>query len=175
MWIAAAALWVTLPGFGADVVAWGSTVNGIRLGISFGSASSELELRVFLKNVGSAAQEILIGSQVGTGIAVDLKFIATAPDGKEREGFEINSFTPLAGLVLPAVIRLEPGATHELHFPLKNIICIEKPGDVTFATLVRQRSSLRVSLETDDKSARWAGLSSPWIGKVVSGELSPLK
>ena len=174
-WIAAAALSVVLPAFGADAITWGSTSNGIRLGISFGPISSEPELRVFIQNVSSTTQEILIGHQVGKGIAVALKFIATARDGKEREGFEINSFTPISGLVLPAVIRLGPGATHELRFPLKKIICIERPGDVTFETLVAQRSSVRVSLETDDKSAKWAGLSSPWIGKMTSGELSPIR
>src|ERR1700730_11262375 len=92
IWIAAAALATVLPSFGADVVTWGSTGNGIRLGISFGPVSSEPELRIFIQNVGSTTQEILIGSQVGKGTAVDLKFIATAQDGNEREGFEINSF-----------------------------------------------------------------------------------
>jgi hypothetical protein len=172
--IAAAGLAVVLPAFGEDAVTWGPTGNGIRLGISFGPVSSEPELRIFIQNVGSTTQEILIGSQVGNGTAVDLKFVATAQDGKEREGFEINSFIPIAGLVLPAVIRLVPGATHELRFPLKKIICVERPGDVTFEALVQQRSSVRVSLETDARSARWAGLSSPWIGKVTSGELSPM-
>lgn len=156
----------------ADLIAWGAAVNGMRLGISFGSASPELELRIFIQNVGSATQEILIGRQVGKGTALDLRFLATAPDGKEREGFEINSFTPVAGLVLPAVIRLGPNATHELRFLLKKIICIERPGDITFDALVKQRSSVRVSLETDDGSTKWAGLSSPWIGRAVSGELS---
>jgi hypothetical protein len=175
IWIAATALAVVLPAFGADAVTWGSTGNGIRLGISSGPVSSEPELRIFIQNVGSTTLEIRIGSQVGKGTAVDLKFIARAQDGKEREGFEINSFTPIAGLVPPAVIRLGPGATHELRFPLKKIICIDRPGDVTFEALVEQRSSVRVSLETDDKSAKWAGLSSPWIGKVTSGELSPIR
>jgi hypothetical protein len=168
-----ATLTLMLPAFGADLIKWGSTSNGIRLGISFGPVSSEPELRVFIQNVGSTTQEILIGRQVGKGTAVDLKFLATAPDGKEQEGFEINSFTPIAGLVLPAVIRLGPGAIHESRFPLKKIICVEKPGDVTFEGLVDQRSSVRVSLETDDKSAKWAGVSSPWIGKVTSGQLLP--
>jgi hypothetical protein len=173
--VAATLTAVALPGLCADVVAWGPTVNRVRLGISFGPASSELELRVFLENLGKMTQQILIGGQVGKGTAVNFKFIATTPDGKRREGFEINSFTPIAALVVPAVIRLDPGATYELHFPLKNIICVEKPGDVTFEALVKQRSSIRISLETDHKDAKWAGISSPWIGKVDSGELSPLK
>ena len=148
----------------------------MRLGISFGLASSQPELRIFLQNTGSATQEILSGRHAGKDTAVDLKFIATTPDGKEREGFEINSFTPVEGLVeLPAVIRLGPGATHELHFLLDKIICIEKQGDVTFEALWKQRSSVRVSLETNDKSVKWAGLSSPWTGNVASGELSPIR
>jgi hypothetical protein len=173
VWVATAALTLALPGSAADSVAWGPAVNGLRMGVSFGVASSRPELHTFLQNVGETTREVLIGREWGRGTGLDLRFIATAPDGKEREGFEIYSFTPIAGLVLPAVVRLESGATHEWIIPLHQIICTEGPGNVTFEALVKQRSSLHVFLETDDKSASWARLASPWIGKVVSGELSP--
>src|SRR5580698_5715946 len=100
---------ISLPVSAADSVAWGSTINGMRLGIDFSSASPEPELRVFLRNAGLATREVLIGHQTGKGLAVNLQFTAKAPDGKEREGFEINSFTPIAGLILPSVLRLDPG------------------------------------------------------------------
>jgi hypothetical protein len=161
------------PSFGADIVAWGSAVNGVQLGISFDPATPKSELRVFLRNSGAARVEVLIGHLVGKGTSFSFRFLATAPDGKQREGFEINNFTPIAGLVLPAVVRLDPGGMHELRIPLKKIICIERPGDITFETLVKQRYSLHVSLETDDRGAKWAELSHPWIGKLTSGELGP--
>ena len=159
MWIAASTLTLALSSFGADEIAWGSTVKGMRLGIGFGPASFEPELRVLFDNFSPEAHEVLFGHYVGTGIAVDFRFIATSPDGKKHEGFEVNSFKPIAGLVLPAVERLAPGDTHEWRFPLKNIICTE-PGDLTFDALVKQRSSLRVSLETGGT-------------RTVSGEVPP--
>jgi hypothetical protein len=172
-WIAAATLALALPNLGAGEIAWGPAVNGMRLGIGFGPASSEAELRVSLNNAGPAKQEILVGRQMGKGTAVDFRFIATSPDGKKHEGFEINSFTPVAGLVLPAIERLAAGDTHQWHFPLKNVIGIEAAGDLRFDALVKQGSSIRVSLETDEPSAKWAGLPSAWIGKLISSELPP--
>jgi hypothetical protein len=164
VWIAVAALTLALPGSAVDSVSWGSPVKGLRLGISLAP-----ELHVFLENVGSSRQDFVIGH----GSSVDLRFIATSPDGKEREGYEIHSFIPDGGLVLPVVVRLDPGARHELSCPLQKIICIEKPGDVTFEALAKQGASIHVFFETDEKTAAWAGLSSPlsstWIGKVISG------
>ena len=175
VWIAAAVLAVAQFSFGADVVAWGSAVNGVRLGVGFDPAPSEPGLRVLLQNVGASTLDILVGHQTGKGTAVVFKFIATAPDGNEHEGFDINSFTPIAGLLVPAVVRLDPGVIHEMHLALKKIICVEKPGDITFETLMKQRYTVHVSLEVDDKSVRWAGLLHPWIGKAMSGALLPPK
>ena len=111
VWIAAAALAIVRPSLGADVVAWGSAVNGVRLGIDFDPASSEPVLRVFLRNTGDTPVEILIGRQTGKGTAVDFKFTAVAPDGKVREGFEINTFTPIAGLLCPQWFNLVQGVS----------------------------------------------------------------
>jgi len=179
MWIAASALVMVDPGFAADVLSWGSAVNGVRLGISLAPAPSDPELHLFFQNVGAAGVDILIGRLVGKGTAVDFRFIATAPDGKEHECFEMNSFTPLAALTLPVVVHLPPGGTHESHFTLNRVFCIEKPGDITFEKLLlKQRCSVHVSLETvsmgtDEKDLQWFGVAHPWIGKVISGELAP--
>jgi len=166
--MALAALTLALPGSAADSIAWGTPVKGLRLGISLTP-----ELHILLENVGPSRQEFVIGHEWGRGSSVDLRFFATARDGKEREGYEISSFTPIAGLVLPVIVRLDPGAIHELSFPLHQIICIQKPDDVTFEALAKQGASLHVFLETDEKTAAWAGLSSAlsstWIGKVISG------
>lgn len=165
---------LTVNGLGAaDGVVWGRPDNSIRLGIGFGPDSTQPELRVVLQNIGSTAQYVRIGHQVGTQTAVDLKFLATTPEGKTFEGFEINSFTPVAGLVLPVMIKLEPGATHEWRFPMKNIICVQKPGNVTFDALVNMRSSIRVSLEAYEGPG--GNESVRWLGKVASGRLSPVE
>src|SRR6266700_6063928 len=82
-------------GFGADTVAWGSSVNGLRLGIAFGADPSKPTLRILLQNVGSAVQDVLIGYETGRGLSYVMKFIATAPDENKREGFHKGVFTPV--------------------------------------------------------------------------------
>lgn len=171
--IAVAALALAHPGMGADGLAWGSAVQGMRLGIGYGSSPAKPELRVLLQNTGAAPLDVSIGNYVGKGTAVDFKFIATLPDGKRLEGFEINSFTPIAGLTLPAIFRIDAGAIHEFRFPLENIICIVRPFDVTFEKLVKRRASVQVTLEADATSAGWTGVPHVWIGKAASGRLGP--
>src|SRR2546426_3903028 len=100
------ALALVPSGFGADAVAWGPTVNGLRLGAAFGSDPSKPTLRVLLHNVGSEFQEVVIGHEAGGSVYDSLKFVATAPDENKREGFHRSVFTPIAGLVLPFSLRL---------------------------------------------------------------------
>ncbi len=169
----AAALAMSIAAFGADQIAWGPAVNDLRLGTSFGPSSPEPELRVLLQNTGSRTLEVLTGAEAGKGTTTNFKFIAVAPDGKERECFNADNLRSMAGLVLPAATRLEPGATHERRFPLNKIVCVENRSDITYDRLAKRGYSLRVSLEGDAKAAQWARLSQAWIGKVVSVDLAP--
>ncbi|HZV07169.1 MAG TPA: hypothetical protein VE999_18955 [Gemmataceae bacterium] len=169
----AAALGMSIAAFGADQIAWGPAVNDVRLGVSFGRSSPEPEVRVLLKNTGSRMLEILTGAEAGKGTTTNFKFIAVAPDGKERECFHVDNLTSMAGLVLPVAARLEPGAIHERRFPLNKIVCVENRSDITFDRLLKRGYSLRVSLEGDAKAAQSARLSQAWIGKVVSVDLAP--
>ncbi len=157
-----------------DSTTWGQIVNGMRLGISYDQTSTDLVLRIFFQNVSPVEKEILIGNEVAPGTQLCLNFYATGPAGKELQGFELNDFS-ISSLYLPAVVRLDHSGTHALRVPLNRIICPERPGNLTFDDLVKQGFTVRVSLEMDSGKARWARLSSPWIGKMDSGELSPPK
>ncbi len=160
------------PAFCADAVLWGSADHGLRLGIDFGADASKPELRVTLRNVGSEPVKVLIGADVGSGISLALRFFGLAPNGTAREGFERNSFTPMAGLMVPIAITLQPAETHELHIPLREILLIDKTQN-TFEDLLSQRFSFEVSLDSAN-----IGLMCPseppacWIGKVISGRLT---
>jgi hypothetical protein len=123
-----------------------------------------------------------------------MKFIATAPDGKEREGSHTIS-SAVGGFVGPLSVRLNAGESHELQFPLKDISYVS-PTIVTLDALVQQGYSVRVRFEVKQGSADWAKLShcrptsfsgyigqvcqcdlriciwDPWIGTVSSAELS---
>jgi hypothetical protein len=168
----AAALAISIAAFGANQIAWGPAVNGLRLGTSFGPSSPEPELRVLLQNTGSRALEVLTGAEVGKGTTTNFRFISVAPDGRERECFNVDNLTSMAGLVLPLATRLEPGAIHERRFPLNKIVCVENRSDITFDHLLKRGYSLRVSLEGDAKAAQWARLSQAWLGKIVSTDLA---
>ena len=99
-----------------DRVAWGSAVDGLRIGAALGSDPLKPTLRVLFQNVGSAGQYVTIGAETGNGPIYYMKFIATAPDGMEREGVHVSGFGTIAGVVLPLSIWLNTGGTHELEF-----------------------------------------------------------
>jgi hypothetical protein len=175
--VATAIALIFMPsGFGADTVAWDSSVNGLRLGIAFGSDPFKPTLRILLQNVGSDCEEVLVGYKAGSPIYDSLKFTAMAPDGNKRGSFHKSVFTPIAGLVLPFSVRLNAGALHELEFPLTEIIYPSRT-TATLESLVKQGYSVRVQFEADRRSAEWASLDSrlshAWIGSVSSAEISP--
>jgi hypothetical protein len=130
-------------------------------------------LRIAFQNVGPAVQDVLIGAETGRGPIYDMKFIATAPDGKEREGLHISAFSAIGGFVGPLSVRLNAGESHELQFPLKDIL-YTLPTTIRLDALVRQGYSVRVRFEVKQASA-WAKLLYPWVGTVTSGELSPAR
>jgi hypothetical protein len=105
-----------------------------------------------------------------------MKFIATAPNGMEREGVYVSGFPGVAGVLAPLSVRLDPGETHELEVPLTNIFYISAM-TVRLDALVKQGYSVRVRLEAKQASADrarhdWARLSHFWIGTVSSAEVS---
>ncbi|MGH9666235.1 MAG: hypothetical protein ACRD9L_17550 [Bryobacteraceae bacterium] len=160
----------------ADSIVWGPAVGGMRLGIDFAPAStSGPVVRVSLQNAGPAAQDLILGYGVGKATAYNLTFLAAAPDGKLHKGFDAAAFIPVAGLVLPVLVHLESGATREFPFPLHNIICIEKPGDIRMDTLVKQGNSLRAVFEGSRGMSLSTQPAAPrlWTGKLTSGELAP--
>ena len=154
-----------------DGVAWGSTVNGFRIGAAFGSDPSKPTLRVLFQNVGFGVKDVLIGIRTGDGPSYYMKFIAATPDRKEREGLHVSAFAIFAGVVVPLSVRLNTGDTHELEFALKDII-YESGTTVRLDALVKQGYSVRVRFEAKKAAADWAKLSFPWIGTVSSAEVS---
>ena len=110
-------------------------------------------IRVVFQNAGSVVQDVLLGFD-GGGLGYHMKFIATAPDGKEREGSHTIS-SAVGSFVGPLSVRLNAGESHELQFPLKDIIYVS-PTIVTLDALVKQGYSVRVRFEVKQASADWA-------------------
>jgi hypothetical protein len=163
--VVAIALAVIPSTSGADSIAWGTPVNGVRLGASFGSDPAKPTLRIAFQNVGPIPQELVLGHEAGGKVYDSLKFIATAPDGKQQELVHrsLYIYGAVAGLILPFSVWVNTCATHELEFPLKDIMYASRT-TVTLDMLVEQRYSVRVRFE-----------SKPWIGTVSSGGVSPAR
>ena len=170
--ITAFALALVPSGLGAESVAWGSEVNGLRLGVAFGSDSSKPTLRVVFENVSSDFEEVLVGHRAGSPIYDSLNFTATALDEKKRVGLHKSVFTPTAGLVLPFFVLLGAGETHELEFPLTDIIYASGT-TATLEMLVKQGYSVRVQFVVDQRTADSADLSRPWIGLLSTAKILP--
>jgi hypothetical protein len=170
--ISGVALLLVPSGFGADTVAWGSPVDGLRLGIAYGSDASKRTLRVLWQNVGSEFQDVVVGHETGGPIYDSLKFIATAPDGNRLELIHRSLYTAIAGLILPFSVGLNPGELHKLEFPLNDIIYASRTTE-TLDALVKQGWSVRVRFEVTKTDVIWAELSHGWIGMASSPEISP--
>ena len=128
-------------------IAWGSTVNGLRLGVAFGSGAAKPTLRVVLENVGPEVRDVFIGYENGRGPVYSLKFVANVRGGKVREGSDIAMFFPVEGLVQPVALRLDAGAKHEIVFPLENIIYSSRTD--TLETLVKNGYRVLVLFEAN--------------------------
>jgi hypothetical protein len=150
----------------------GSPVDGLRLGIAYGSDASKLTLRVSLQNVGSEFRDVVIGHQAGGPIYDSLKFIVATPDGKRLELLHRSLYTAIAGLILPFSVGLTAGTTHKMEFPLADIIYASRT-TVTLDALMKQGYSVRVRFEVTKADASWAGLLRPWIGTLSSAEVLP--
>jgi hypothetical protein len=158
--------------FCADALTWGTAVNGLRLGIGSDAGAPDLTLRIAIQNTGDKSVDVLIGHEIGKGTVYDVRFFATSPDGKEREVYDLRSFTAVGGLILPVVIKLDPGETKEYAFVAKKIIAIERAADITLETLLAQGFSVRASLEVGDSRQLGSGITErSWLGKVASPAL----
>lgn len=169
--LTAIALAVVPPVFAADSIAWGSAVNGIRLGAAFGSDPSKPTIRIVFQNVSGQDQDVLLGYQNGNNPAYNLKFIAKAPDGKLREGHELAVYYPVEGLVQPVSLVLSSVRQYEIAFPLKNVIYSSRTN--TLENLLKDGYSVRVLFEAHKGEPPLGGmLPHRWVGKVESAEIS---
>ena len=156
--------------FEADSLSWGPSHEGLRMGIGLAQASSESVLRIVVENIGPTKRDLLLGGMTGNGPMRNLQFTGTAPDGTECEVLNLADAGPVAGLVLPLIAHLAPGATYEILLPLRKLIYVKDRTDITLETLLAKGYSVRASLEVDAQGAQWAGIPAPWFGKLISGE-----
>jgi hypothetical protein len=142
------------------------------------AVSSTGELRLAFQNAGSADIDVLLGGRTGIGPMYAMKFTVTDPSGNEHNLGYFGGANFVGGYIEPILVRLAPGETYDLLFPLNKFVCVLNRKDVTLDTLLQKRYSLRASLEVNAESARWCmanaawrGRMQVWTGKTASGEL----
>jgi hypothetical protein len=122
------------------------------------------------QNVSGQDQDVLIGYQLGRNTAYNLKFIAKAPDGKLREGYELAAGPTIRfeGLVKPVSLALSSARKYEIAFALKNIVYSSQTD--TLEGLLKAGYTVRVSFEAGEGEPSLGGtLPHRWVGKVESG------
>ncbi len=151
----------TSAAFAAEPIFWGAPVNGLRLGIAFVHGASQPAVRVVLQNLGPDAQKVPVGWDQRGGSAYNIEFTAARARGNKCQVFDrkVLSLPPSPGFVVPVIARIEPGATHELLFPLKQLLCVENRKDVTLDVLWNRNYSLKATLEVDGTGVTSGSLS----------------
>jgi hypothetical protein len=144
---------------GADEIRWGEAERGLQVGIVTRS-TPQLEVHVLVKNVGPEERTVAIGYESPGGPIYDVNFTLEIPEGPERHVFDSDALKNLpTGLPMSRVVRLEPGAIHDLSFPLQRLICVIDGQDVGLSTLLQRGYSVRASLDLEGATVRSSDLS----------------
>ncbi|MGH9608549.1 MAG: hypothetical protein ACRD34_02650, partial [Bryobacteraceae bacterium] len=150
--------------------------NGLSLSAALDHLSPHKDLRVQLKNMSATALDVYVGAIEGIK-EYNFRFTATAPNGKQHELFNLNGKQVVAGLLVPIVIRLAPGASRTFVFHLHDLGYFRTGGPVRLGTLLQKGDSIQVSFrvrQRDLETAQMGGLHSPvhlWTGRVRSSQI----
>jgi hypothetical protein len=162
--------------FAADPITWGAADGGLRLGLGTEPSRANGNLRVALDNVGSTDLSVLVAMKLGEGVCYLFQFSAVAADGRHLPIADWGPHScPLsAGLVLPEVIRLTPGATREFAFTRRHLLYMSSGAETTLDSLLRQGYALSASLVVRQRNldgAVMGGIPRPTTGRLWTGRL----
>ncbi|MGH9647116.1 MAG: hypothetical protein ACRD4E_09900 [Bryobacteraceae bacterium] len=99
----------------ADEIAWGTPVDGFRLGVAVDRTATPPVLRVLIENTTAKARNVMVNWKPGTRM-YPVTVYATSADGKQQYPMldSVWGMMPIFGSPSSSVIaRLEPGATYE--------------------------------------------------------------
>ncbi len=156
-----------VPGMAAAASpVWSDAHDGIaiRLELDLTGAGA---VRVLLRNTGQLKQNVLLGD--GHPSYYSLHFEASGPNGSRCEFADVGQFVPMAGLIVPLVARIEPGAVFEARISLHDLICTQPP-DYRMDEILRMGFTLKVALDVGAETAAWSGSANEqrWLGRVES-------
>jgi hypothetical protein len=113
----------------------------------------------------------------GKGVCYLFQFSAVAVDGTRLplSDFGPDSCPPSAGLLLPEIIRLAPGAAREFAFVDRHLVYVDSGTETTLGRLLRQGYTLSASLgvrQKDLDGAVMGRISRPTTGVLWAGRLT---
>jgi len=172
-WLCASAVLVFVPlGVAAD--AWGSAVNGVRLGIAISSVPNS-EIVVTVQNVDDKPLLLPFGVLIGPGL-YDFGFqvIGTAPGGEDRRVIYTGGPGVVGGRLDPLVLPLVPNASYIVRIPVARFYVLDDSEKLE--TFLKKRCQLRVELDVQKPICPLYGYPNPnmipcWQGKMVSNVL----
>jgi hypothetical protein len=153
-----------------DDVAWGPEDHGVRMGLAFGPASPDPQLRVVFQNVNRPECLIPLGSTSAKGDVYDIEFTITSPSGKESPVFNFNGPPGIQPVAKPIQIEIPKGQKHEILLSLNKLIFLDNGKNRPLMELLAQHYSVHATVDTSG-DARYTRTLNQWMGKIVSGEL----
>jgi hypothetical protein len=140
------------------------------MGLAFGPASPEPQLRVVFQNVDRPECLIPLGSTSAKGSVYDIEFRVTSPSGKDSPLFNFNGPPGIQREAKPIVIEIPKGQKREILLSLNKLIFLDNGKNRPLTEMLAQHYSVRGTVDTSG-DARYTRTLSQWMGKVVSGEL----
>ena len=154
-----------------DSLQWGAAAGGLRLGIGFGPASPDPQLRLVFENTGQPEIDVPLGSTSEKGPVYDLEFTLTSPDGKKEFSiFNMNGPPGIQKSVQPILAQLKRGGRYEILLAMKKFVYIDNGKEKTLPGLLAEHYSVHAALDTT-ADARSNHVRGQWLGRIISGEL----
>lgn len=153
-----------------DNIAWGEPVLGVRIGLAFGPATPEPQIRLIFQNM--SKQEILIpvGSESAKGPVYDVQFMVVSPKGEESPVFNFNGPAGVQPAPKPVILDIPKGGKQEIVLSMKKLLYLDNGKNRPLTDMLAQHYAVHAVLDTSG-DARWSRLINQWLGKMTTGDL----
>ena len=172
-WLGASAVLVFVR-FGVAADAWGSAVNGVKMGIAISSTPNS-EIVVTVQNVDDKPLLLPFGALIGSRLYdFGFQLIGTVPSGEDRRVIYTGGPGVVGGRLDPWVLPLIPNAGYTVKIPLARFYVLYDSEKLE--TFLKKRCQVRVELDVQNPICPLYGYPNPnmiscWQGKIVSNIL----
>jgi hypothetical protein len=122
IWVATAVAALSPASYAADEIAWGTPFDGMRLGITLDRSLPEPSFRVLLQNTTDAPCDVRIADRTGVGDIQSVMIFGFERNGTRQVMLDKRAPFVVSGVLTPIIVRIVPGGTHEILFPLNKLV-----------------------------------------------------